>query len=76
MSITSSTLTTAKAKDESITPEVVKAHFLRIGTKTGIEAVKAQNTKFEGKVYNIAGQQVTESYKGLVIMNGKKMILK
>lgn len=65
-----------KAKDESITPEVVKAHFLRIGTKTGIEAVKAQNTKFEGKVYNIAGQQVTESYKGLVIMNGKKMILK
>lgn len=42
----------------------------------GIEAVKAQNTKFEGKVYNIAGQQVTESYKGLVIMNGKKMILK
>ena len=62
-------------KDETITPEVTKAHFLRIGTKTGIEAVKA-NAKFDGKMYNAAGQLVNKGYKGLVIMNGKKFVNK
>ena len=60
---------------EIVTPEVVKAHFLAIGSKTGIETVKA-NAKFEGKMYNVAGQVVNKGYKGLVIMNGKKVVLK
>ena len=45
------------------------------GKTSGVEAVKA-NAKFEGKMYNVAGQMVTSSYKGFVIMNGKKMIQK
>ena len=30
----------------------------------------------EGKVFNLAGQQVQQGYKGLVIKNGKKVVLK
>ena len=37
-----------------------------------INIVKADN----GAIYNVAGQMVTSSYKGLVIKNGKKMIQK
>ncbi len=62
-------------KNSAVTPEIVKAHFLAIGSKTGIESVKA-NAKFDGKMYNVAGQVVNKGYKGLVIMNGKKMIMK
>ena len=34
------------------------------------EVVKASN----GKIYNIAGQEVSASYKGVVIIDGKKVI--
>ena len=37
----------------------------------GVKAVKA-----DGAIYNIAGQKVSASYKGLVIKNGKKFIQK
>ncbi len=37
-----------------------------------IEADKAQN----GVIYNLAGQKVDNSYKGLIIKNGKKMLQK
>ena len=40
---------------------------------TGISAVTTSETvKTDGKMYNMSGQQVNESYKGVVIMNGKK----
>jgi hypothetical protein len=46
-------------------------------TKTaeaGINIIKANIQN--GAIYNIAGQMVTSSYKGLVIKNGKKVIQK
>ena len=43
---------------------------------TGIESVKASVNTANGKVYNLAGQKVDASAKGLVIKNGKKMIQK
>ena len=42
---------------------------------TNISTIKA-NTDVNAPVYNLAGQQVDKSYKGVVIMNGKKMIQK
>lgn len=42
---------------------------------TGINTIKA-NTDVNAPVYNLAGQQVEKSYKGLVIKNGKKIINK
>ena len=42
---------------------------------TGINTVKV-NTADNAAVYNLAGQKVSDSFKGIVIMNGKKMIQK
>lgn len=42
---------------------------------TNINTIKA-NTDVNAPVYNLAGQQVEKSYKGLVIKNGKKVINK
>lgn len=40
---------------------------------TGISTVEAASAK-QGKIYNVAGQEVSASYKGLVIKNGKKYV--
>jgi hypothetical protein len=45
------------------------------GPITGIAGVKAA-VKADGAIYNLAGQKVDKSYKGIVIMNGKKVVLK
>ena len=45
------------------------------GVTTGISSVKAA-AEFNGAIYNIAGQKVSASYKGLVIKNGKKIVQK
>lgn len=43
------------------------------GTSTGISSIEAA-AKNDGKTYNMAGQQVSSSFKGLVIKNGKKYV--
>lgn len=45
-------------------------------TSTGINDIQATKTVNDGKTYNLAGQQVTASYKGVVIKNGKKYVQK
>ena len=63
-------------KDEVSTIELTKAHFLKIGEKVNaINTVKADN-RFEGAIYNLAGQRVMKAQKGLYIMNGKKYLVK
>ena len=42
---------------------------------TGISTVKAA-TETNSAIFNVAGQQVSKNYKGLVIKNGKKIIQK
>lgn len=46
---------------------------LDFGTATAIDDVKAQSGK-TGKVFNLQGQQVGDNYRGIVIVNGKKVI--
>lgn len=43
---------------------------------TGINGVKADNADVDAPMFNIAGQRVSNSAKGLVIKNGKKYMLK
>ena len=45
------------------------------GGATGIEAVKSLKVVNKG-IFNLAGQRVGANYKGVVIVNGKKMIQK
>ena len=48
--------------------------FTKTADPSGINVVKANQQN--GAIYNVAGQKVSSSYKGLVIVNGKKMIQK
>ena len=46
-------------------------------TSTGINGINADEAEEDGTaIYNIAGQEVGKGYKGLVIKNGKKQIVK
>lgn len=50
-------------------------NFIKTADPAGIETVR-MNAQFGGKRYNMAGQIVNEGYKGLVIVNGKKIVQK
>ena len=43
---------------------------------TGIDHVKTTDRAGDGKAYDLSGSRVNESYKGIVIKNGKKYIQK
>ena len=43
---------------------------------TGISSPIIYNKRMDGKWYNLAGQQVDQNYKGIVIVNGKKFVNK
>ena len=43
---------------------------------TGIAEVKANVKANQGAIYNLAGQKVTKSFKGIVVKNGKKYVIK
>ena len=45
-------------------------------TTTGISKVENLKVAQDGKSFNLAGQQVGKNYKGVVIKNGKKMVIK
>lgn len=57
-----------------------KAAFYSLGTNfgetTGISSVENKAEKADVTVYNLAGQAVGKDYKGLVIKNGKKFVIK
>jgi len=52
-----------------------KSGFRFDGTTTGVNTINAKTTTND-VIYNIQGQRVGANYKGLVIVNGKKMIRK
>ena len=43
---------------------------------SGIEIVEVNNKVQNGVIYNLSGQKVSNSFKGIVIMNGKKFVVK
>lgn len=67
----------AKAIKEN--PAAAKVIFFSIGGNgetTGINGIENEAKKNDGIMFNLAGQKVQKSYKGMVIMNGKKFINK
>jgi hypothetical protein len=70
--------------EEGLTPENLisgSTNFYKkegAGTNpyTGIETVTAKTAKTSAVLYNIAGQRVNKNYKGLVVKEGKKVVLK
>lgn len=87
-----STVRFAKIKDGQVIPAkkaflmidktVVDANELTVsfdnesGDVTGINTLNAERNTLNGEMYNVAGQKVSKNYKGLVISNGKKVMMK
>jgi hypothetical protein len=52
---------------------VTEAKFnITVGGDTGISGIEADNA--DAPAFNMAGQKVNKGYKGVVIMNGKKVV--
>ena len=49
---------------------------LKCVVATGINEMNANGANSNGAIYNLSGQRVDDNYKGVVIINGKKMIKK
>lgn len=45
-------------------------------TLSGINSISADSLSDDAPIYNVAGQRVSKSYRGVVLQNGKKYILK
>ncbi len=56
----------------NIASSSAKSLSISFGEATGINEVAVEAEAAGGAIYNLAGQQVTESYKGVVVKNGKK----
>lgn len=56
------------------TTATAKGVVIDFGTVTGINAATLNPAKADGKIYNLQGQEVSRSYKGVVIKNGRKVI--
>ena len=66
---------TLKEKGMKITgKDIILTQINIIKVATGITAVKTAQQ--DGVRYNLAGQKVNAGYKGVVIMNGKKFVVK
>lgn len=46
------------------------------GNVTGIQQVKTNATTTTGATYNLSGQRVSNGYRGIVILNGRKYVNK
>ena len=69
------TTTTSSATSATCYIDNIEVTFKK--DASGIESVTtAPAVKGNGALYNLAGQRVADGYKGLVIMNGKKVVMK
>ena len=67
-------ITGVKEDDKSAGADVaLHGIWFNVGVSDGISNISVDSAK-AGKTYNLAGQQVSDSYKGLVIKNGKKYV--
>lgn len=62
----------ATMQDNAVLPML----FKMVEGTTGINNIQTTTVVKNNVMYNIAGQRVNKDYKGLVIMNGKKMMVK
>ncbi len=62
----------AEKMDKTVLPMI----FVLGEGQTGINNIHTSTAVKNNVMYNLAGQRVNKDYKGLVIMNGKKMMIK
>lgn len=62
--------------DEKAAASITTPTEVLIDDTTGINAVAESEAQFSNGTYNLAGQRVDASYKGIVIKDGKKVLMK
>ena len=68
-------ITGVKEDDKSAGADVaLHGIWFNVGVTNGISNISAAAAKKNGKTYNMAGQEVSSSAKGIVIKNGKKYV--
>lgn len=60
-------------KENQSTPELVSGYLAE--STSGIQNVTAKAVQ-NGRIYNLAGQEVSKNFKGIVVKNGKKFMTK
>ena len=70
------TYTSFGAYAEKMDKTVLPMLFVMGEGQTGINNIHTSTAVKNNVMYNLAGQRVNKDYKGLVIMNGKKMMIK
>ena len=70
------TYTSFGAYDKKMDKTVLPMLFVMGEGQTGINNIHTSTAVKNNVMYNLAGQRVNKDYKGLVIMNGKKMMIK
>jgi hypothetical protein len=54
----------------------VSVQFISSGSATGIDTVKGEGVMVhDSKSYNLSGQRVGAGYKGIIIQNGRKVVV-
>lgn len=61
-------------KDGNTTQEIANSYIVELNGVTAIHSVKTVVADDDAPVYNLSGQRVSRSYKGVVIKNGKKVL--
>lgn len=72
-------ITGTKSDDDTAGADVaLHGIWVKTGTATGISSVEAEGTAVsaDAPTYNLSGQKVDSSYKGIVVKDGKKYINK
>ncbi len=62
-------------KDGVTTPELTNGYLVELNKSTAISNASANALKATA-IYNLAGQKVSADYRGIVIKNGKKVVVK
>ena len=61
-------------KNETVTPELKNCYLISVnGQTSNVNAIEAEKNA-NAPAFNLAGQRVNNSFKGIVIKNGKKYI--
>ena len=61
-------------KDDVVTPEVSSCYIYSINAQSGIKGLTAGERPT--LLYNLNGQKVDAGYRGIVVKNGKKVLMK
>ena len=63
-------------EDNLLDMDIINANSVSLGVITGIEEIKDAGWKKGKGVFNLNGQKVNKTKRGLYIINGKKVVVK